>query len=223
MKFLAINGSPHGERGNTAILMDKVLEGVKQAGGTVEIVYLSKIKVNPCLGCDHCHKTGNCPIPDDFEALKEKFLACDGFILASPNYIMSVSAQMKAFFDRCCGVIHCQAMDDKYGAVVETSGGGGDELVLDYMERIVGMLGAWSVGGVGSSLAGEHLFPEQEKLFAKATALGQDLYLSTLEKREFPEQEGAKLALGTYMRGLVDYMKEFWHYEYDYWQKLGKK
>ncbi|WP_243688121.1 flavodoxin family protein [Geotalea toluenoxydans] len=95
MNFIAINGSPHAQRGNTGLLLDKVVEGVQNAGGTVEMVYLSKIKVNPCVGCDACHKTGSCPIPDDFEELKKKLLACDGFILASPNYIMSVSAQMK--------------------------------------------------------------------------------------------------------------------------------
>lgn len=222
MKFLAINGSPHGDRGNTAILLDKVVEGVEAAGGTIEVVQLSKIKVNPCVGCDCCHKTGTCPIPDDFEELKGKLLACDGFILASPNYIMSVSAQMKALFDRCCGIIHCQAMDGKYGAVVETSGGGGDDQVLSYMERVVGMLGAWSVGGVGSSLAGERFFPDQEGLFSRATALGGELYRAALEKREFSDQAGAKLSLGAYMRGLVDFMKDHWQYEHDFWQKLSK-
>ncbi|WP_243688122.1 hypothetical protein [Geotalea toluenoxydans] len=78
---------------------------------------------------------------------------------------------------------------------METSGGGGDEQVIDYMQRVVGMLGAWSVGGVGSSIAGERLFPDQDRLFAKATALGGELYRATLEKREYPDQAGAKLAL----------------------------
>lgn len=223
MNFIAINASPHGQRGNTAILLDRVVEGVQSAGGNVEIVYLSKMKVNPCLGCDACHKTGSCPIPDDFAPLKQKLLACDGFIFASPNYIMNVSAQMKALFDRCCGIIHCQSMDGKYGAVVETSGGGGNEQVLDYMQQVVGMLGAWSVGSVGSSMAGERLFPEQDQLFAKATELGRELYLAAMEKRDFPEQEGAILGLRAYMKGLVDQMKDFWHYEFNYWQKLEKK
>ncbi|WP_243370271.1 flavodoxin family protein [Geotalea sp. SG265] len=222
MKFLAINGSPHGDRGNTAILLDKVVDGLTAAGGSVEVVQLSKITVNPCIGCDCCHKTGKCPIPDNFEALKEQLLACDGFILASPNYIMSVSAQMKALFDRCCGLIHCLAMEGKYGVVVESSGGGGDDQVLNYMERVVGLLGAWSVGGVGSSMAGERLFPNQDQLFAKATALGGELYRAALEKKEYADQAGAKLALAAYMRGLVDFMKDFWHYEYEYWQRLGK-
>lgn len=193
MNFIAINGSPHAQRGNTGLLLDKVVEGVQNAGGTVEMVYLSKIKVNPCVGCDACHKTGSCPIPDDFEELKKKLLACDGFILASPNYIMSVSAQMKALFDRCCGIIHCQAMDGKYGVVVETSGGGGDEQVIDYMQRVVGMLGAWSVGGVGSSIAGERLFPDQDRLFAKQRHWGGNCIAPHWKKGSIPIRQGPSL------------------------------
>ena len=222
MNFLAINGSPHGQRGNTALLLDKVVEGIQNVGGNVEIIYLAKLTVKPCVGCDACHKIGSCPVDDDFETIKQKLIACDGFIFASPNYIMSVSAQMKALFDRCCGLIHCQGLDGKYGAVVETSGGGGDEQVTDYMQRVVGMLGAWSVGGVGSPMAEERMFPEQDQLFEKATGLGRELYHATLEKSEFPEQEVAKLALEAYMKGLVGYMKDSWHYEHAYWQTLGK-
>lgn len=219
MKFVAINGSPHGLGGNTALLLEKVVEGVQALGGTVETVCLAKLNVRPCVACDACHRTGVCAINDDFEALKEKLLDCDGFILASPNYIMSVSAQMKALFDRCCGIIHCQALDGKYGAAVETSGGGGDEQVVDYMQRVTGLLGAWSVGGVGSAMAGERNFPEQEQLFQKALGLGKELYRAALEKREFSEQEGAKLALAAYMKRLVGFMQDAWPYEHEFWQK----
>jgi multimeric flavodoxin WrbA len=221
MNILAIIGSPHGMGGNTARLMEEVLAGAKSAGGEVEIVSLAELQVKPCVGCDACHKIGTCPINDDFESLKKKLLACDAFVLASPNYIFSVSAQMKALFDRCCGIIHCQALEGKYGAVVETSGGGNDEEVLDYMERFVGVLGATSVGGVGSPLAGPRRFPDEEALFERARELGRELYLSALEKREFPEQEGARLAFRARMQGLVEYMKDFWPYEYEYWQRLG--
>jgi multimeric flavodoxin WrbA len=222
MKILAILGSPHGMRGNTARLMDEVLAGAASAGGEVEIVSLSETKVQPCIGCDACHKVGGCPINDGFAALKDKLLACDAFVLASPNYIFSVSAQMKAFFDRCCGIIHCMALEGKYGAVVETSGGGGDEEVLDYMQRFIGVLGAAAVGGIGSPQAGPRTFPHEADLFAQARELGRELYQSALEKREFPEQEGARLAFNARMKGLVECMKDFWPYEYEYWQRLGK-
>src|SRR6185369_10959173 len=114
-------------------------------------------------------------------------LACDGFILASPNYIFSVTAQMKALFDRCNGLIHCMALEGKYGAVVETSGGGGDEEVIGYMERFIGTMGAQSAGGVGSPMAGIRTFPDEAALFEKARRLGRELCRCVRDKRRFPE------------------------------------
>jgi multimeric flavodoxin WrbA len=222
MNILAIMGSPHGMQGNTGRLLEEVINGARNAGGDVEVFALAEHQILPCNSCDACHKVGICPIKDDFGLLRDKLLVCDAFILASPNYIFSVSAQMKAFFDRCCGIIHCQSLEGKYGAAVETSGGGGDEEVLQYMTRFIGVVGAASVGSVGSPQAGPRAFPEQLTLFEKAAALGRELCNAAREKREFPEQEGARLVFNARMKGLVSYMKDFWPYEYQYWQKLGK-
>ena len=49
---------------------------------------------------------------------------------------------MKALFDRCCGIIHCCSLEGKYGAVVETSGGGEDEEVITYVERFINFAAA---------------------------------------------------------------------------------
>ena len=154
MKILAIMGSPHGMKGNTGRLLEEVLTGVQQGGGEVELVSLSESKVLPCISCDVCHKTGDCHIKDDYLEIKTKLIACDGFIFASPNYIHSVTAQIKALFDRCVNIIHCVGLEGKYGAVVETSGGGEDAEVLRYMEQVVNTVGAQSVGGIGSPLTG---------------------------------------------------------------------
>lgn len=106
MKILAIMGSPHGMKGNTGRLLDEVLAGVYSECGEVELVSLSESKVLPCVSCDVCHKTGTCHLKDDFEGIKAKLLACDGFILASPNYITSVSGQLKCVFDRSPALLH---------------------------------------------------------------------------------------------------------------------
>ena len=104
MKILAIMGSPRGMQGNTGRLLEEVLAGVEAFGAETEILSLKTLNVHPCVACDLCHKTGVCNISDDYEAIKDKLLACDGFILASPNYIFSVTAHMKALFDRCNGL-----------------------------------------------------------------------------------------------------------------------
>ena len=219
MKILAVIGSPRGMQGNTGRLLEEVLAGVAEAGAEAEILSLKTLNVQPCVGCDVCHKTGICNIKDDYESIKVKLLACDGFILASPNYIFSVSAQMKALFDRCNGLIHCMALEGKYAAVVETSGGGEDEEVITYMSRFVNALGANSVGGIGSPMAGIRTFPDETNLYNKARSLGRELCRSVAEQRAFPDQDAFISGFRTRMSGLVDFMKEYWVFEREYWEK----
>lgn len=218
MKILAIMGSPHGMKGNTGRLLEEVLTGVKQGGGEVELVSLSESKVLPCVSCYACHKTGRCTLKDDFEEIKVKLLSCDGFIFASPNYIHSVTAQLKAFFDRCACIIHCVALEGKYGAVVESSGGCEDTDVIKYMEHVVNVVGAQSVGGIGSPVAGCRTFPDEESLFTNAQELGRELCRSILEKRHFPEQDAFLNAFKARMKGLVEFQQKEWTYEYEFWQ-----
>lgn len=219
MKILAIIGSPRGMQGNTGRLLEEVLSGVEEAGAETEILSLKTMNIQPCVACDVCHKTGICNLKDDYEIIKEKLLACDGFILASPNYIFSVTAQMKALFDRCNGLIHCMALEGKYAAVVETSGGGEDEEVITYMGRFVNTLGANSVGGVGSPMAGIRTFPDETNLYDKARSLGRELCRSVAEQRAFPDQDTFISGFRTRMSGLADFMKECWVFEREYWEK----
>lgn len=219
MKILAIIGSPHGMQGNTGRLLEEVLAGVAQTGGETEILSLKNMNIQPCVACDVCHKTGVCSIKDDYESIKKKLLACDGFILASPNYIFSVTAQMKALFDRCNGMIHCMALEGKYAAVVETSGGGEDNEVIAYMGRFANTLGANNVGGIGSPAAGARSFPDQESLYEKARNLGRELCLSVAERRSFPGQDAFINGFKGRMECLIDFMKGYWTFERKYWEK----
>ena len=217
MKILAIIASPRGMQGNTGRLLEEVFAGVAAAGAETEILSLKDLKVQPCVACDVCHVSGICNIKDDYEVIKGKLLGCDGFILASPNYIFSVTAQLKALFDRCNGLIHCMALEGKYAVVVETSGGGEDEEVLAYMARFVNTLGASSVGGIGSPMAGVRAFPDEAALFTKARALGADLCHCITEKRVFPQQAAFHEGFRERMSGLVDFMQEQWGFEREFW------
>ncbi|MDD5287054.1 MAG: flavodoxin family protein [Desulfuromonadaceae bacterium] len=219
MKILAIIASPRGMQGNTGRLLEEVLAGVKESGAETEILSLKTLQVQPCVACDVCHATGICNIKDDYESIKDKMLVCDGFILASPNYIFSVSAQMKALFDRCNGLIHCMALEGKYAAIVETSGGGEDGEVIAYMERFVNTLGANSVGGIGSPMAGIRSFPDETNLYEKARNLGRELCRSVTERPKFHLQDEFIIAFRGRMAALVDLMKEYWVFEREQWEK----
>jgi multimeric flavodoxin WrbA len=218
MKIAVIIGSPRGMKGNTGRLLEEVLAGLSKEAET-ELIDLSRQRILPCNGCDHCHRTGTCHLKDDYETIKQSLLACDGFILASPNYIFSVTAQLKALFDRSGNIIHCLMLEEKYGAVVETSGGGEDDEVIRYMARFINSTGAQSVGGIGSPMAGERTFPEEEILFDKARALGSELCRCIKEATDFPDQAEYLLAFKARMKRLVEYRRENWTAEQSYWNE----
>ena len=217
MKIVAINGSPRGMGGTTGRLLEEVLAGAAQAGAEVEIVSLSQTPIKPCVACDACHRVGICSIQDEYEPIKEKLLAADAFVLATPNYFSSVTGQMKCFFDRCNGLAHRTVLEGKYAAAVVTSGSGDDRDVLSYIGRFANALGAQSVGSVASAGVGPGLFLDPEALFEKARVLGGELCASVREKRAYPEQDEYRLAFRARMEYLVSLMGEHWPYEREYW------
>ena len=99
-RILAIYGSPR-RKGNTALLLKRAVEGAKKAGADVEEIVLRDLKMSPCLEIYGCKKTGRCAIKDDFQAVYDKLLACDGLMLASPIFFYTVSAHTKILMDRC--------------------------------------------------------------------------------------------------------------------------
>jgi len=99
MKILAIAGSPR-RGGNTDALLEQAIAGARSVGAEVDHVVLTRLKVGPCIECNHCLKTGLCAVWDDFQPLCDKTLEADGIILAAPIFFMSLNAQVKAFIDR---------------------------------------------------------------------------------------------------------------------------
>ncbi len=99
MDVLAFLGSPR-KKGNSEMLTHALLEGVRQAGGSAEIIRLCDLKISPCISCGGCDKTGKCVVQDDMTPLYEKIISIDKIIVASPIFFYGVTAQTKAFIDR---------------------------------------------------------------------------------------------------------------------------
>lgn len=98
--IVAIYGSPR-RTGNTATLLKAVVDGAQEAGGRVEEIVLRDQKISPCLEIYKCKQAGECAIKDDFQAIRDRILAADGLMIASPIFFYTVSAHMKTFMDRC--------------------------------------------------------------------------------------------------------------------------
>jgi multimeric flavodoxin WrbA len=219
MRVISLLATPHGLKGNTAGLLEHVMDGARSAGAEIETIVLPGGTLGPCKACDVCHKKGVCPQKDDFESIKAKIFDADGLVLATPNYINHVSAQLKAFIDRCCGVVHTMSFRGKCGASVVTAGGGGEEPIAEYMNAFLVMTGITPVGSVWASMGGimDGQFPDDIK--ETAAALGKGLVESCQSRAEIPEAEEAKAEFKQRMEMLIQFRKDDWPYEYEYWQK----
>jgi multimeric flavodoxin WrbA len=221
MRIVAILGSPHGSHGTTGKLLDAVLKSAERAGAMVACLPLGDYEVGPCLACDACHKTGSCRLHDHVPELKNALQHADGIVLASPNYMFSVSAQLKALMDRCCGPLHCQSFQDKHAAAIVTSGGPESAEVGAYLERFLQCLGCWTVGSVGAA-AFELGNPQLRPKIAQAAAdLGRALCDAIRQNTSYPQQRPTSDAFFERMKQLVTFRRADWPYEYEHWKAKG--
>jgi len=84
-------------------LADRVSRGAKSSGAEVETVFLQALKISPCRGCNTCQKPDSkgCAIEDDMQKIYPKLIKADAWVIASPVYWFTMSAQTKMFMDRC--------------------------------------------------------------------------------------------------------------------------
>ena len=50
MHVMAINGSPRKEKSSPYHILGPLLEGMRAAGATTELVHLGHLQIKPCLG-----------------------------------------------------------------------------------------------------------------------------------------------------------------------------
>ena len=100
MKITVLNGSPRKQ--NTSFMVDAFVAGAEEAGHTVEVIQVGKMKINGCLGCEYCHGKGEgqCIQKDDMEKVYPAFADCDMIVFASPIYYFGMTAQIAAAIQR---------------------------------------------------------------------------------------------------------------------------
>lgn len=145
MKVLAINGSPR-KKGNTSILLNTVLDVLKEEGVETEIFQVGGKKIRGCIACGKCGKMKNkkCANKNDLvNECVEKMLEADGILLGSPTYFADVSTEMKALIDRTGYVARCNGhlFRRKVGAAVASARRAGSMNVLDTMNHFFAISG----------------------------------------------------------------------------------
>lgn len=128
MKILILCGSGR-KNGSTAALAARFQSDFnahwKEGKAEWETVYLPHAPIKPCLGCRSCFDRGveTCPHKDDIPALREKLLAADAVVAATPVYVDDVSGAFKNLIDRTAYACHRPAFMKKGVFLLATTGG----------------------------------------------------------------------------------------------------
>ena len=105
-KVLVLLGSPR-KNGNSATLAERIIRGAETAGAIVERVYLHGQDIAPCNACYAFRKEDAkyCVIKDDMQPIYKKLVESNAWVIASPVYWFTMSAQAKLFMDRCFALL----------------------------------------------------------------------------------------------------------------------
>jgi len=104
MKVIAFNGSPR-KKWNTAMLLEKALEGAASQGAETELIHLYDHNFKGCMSCFGCKikggkSYGKCVVKDDLTPILEKIEDADAIIFGSPIYFGTASGEMRSFMER---------------------------------------------------------------------------------------------------------------------------
>lgn len=193
---LGIGGSPRKD-GNTDVLLNNIITGVKQAGLDAACLLLRDYHIQPCTGCERCRTDKICTgLHDDMDIFYPKIIQSSGLILVSPVHHYNITAWMKAFIDRLycfydftderprgwSSRLACQGRKAVISAVCEQTSHYDMGFTLEAMRRPLQALGYEIVGELaafGIFERGEIL--DDPTIRIKAAKLGSDLANSLLE------------------------------------------
>jgi multimeric flavodoxin WrbA len=124
IRLLGVSGSPRD--GATAFVVREALAFAETLGHVeTEFISLRGKEIKFCIHCDHCVRTKEgCVFKDDVAEMYPSLEAADAWVLGTPVYQGTLSAQLKAVLDRCRAVAarDINAFKGKVGAAVAVGG-----------------------------------------------------------------------------------------------------
>lgn len=186
MLVVGINGSPN-QFGETRQLLDAVLKSCEDAGAKTEMIHVGEALegqdraycedcASPCPGT--CHEIQN--LADAYDLLRD----ADALVVGSPVYFGTLSAQLKAFFDKSRLLRKEKALLGKPGGALSVGNArfGGQETTVRAMHDILLVHGMRIVGDASMETGAGHQGvcgqrPVSDDAFAmeRAKILGQGL------------------------------------------------
>jgi multimeric flavodoxin WrbA len=193
MKVLAINGSPHMDEGNTAIILNPFLEGMREAGANVDLFYTRKLNIGPCNGDMSCwfKNPGECGQKDDMQILYPKFRDADVIVYATPVYYAGVTGPLKNLMDRQLPLHMLGELGAKRQKIVLVSTCGAWEMSM-FEPLLVQMKALYTRSDGNSDFVGALLRPGADGMREMMKTKGRGLVDSILQAAEQAGRELVK-------------------------------
>ncbi len=147
MKIAVIHGQQH--QGSTYHITHMLLEQLPCEKKDIQEFYVNHLE--HCVGCVGCVMKGEqaCPHHSDIAPIAKAMEAADVIVINSPTYCLSMSGQLKTFFDHMCYRFMNHrphpAMKDKIGIAISTTAGAGAN---NTTAQIAKQLSWWNVGKI---------------------------------------------------------------------------
>lgn len=104
MNILALNGSPK-KAGIVSTMIGEACRGFREAGHSVQEIFLKDLGIADCTGCMTCQSKGQCIIRDDIAAVEEAIRRADVMIIGTPTHWGNMSAILLRTFERLFGFL----------------------------------------------------------------------------------------------------------------------
>jgi multimeric flavodoxin WrbA len=146
MKVLGISGSMR-KTGNTALVINAILDRVRAAGIETEYVTLADLEIRPCTGCEVCKEAKWCVTEDDdWSMVAQKMMECEVLVLGAPTYYYDINGQTKNLIDRTYSLFHDRKLAGRKAVAVSVCAERGCERSLETLE---GFLNAHEISYLG--------------------------------------------------------------------------
>jgi multimeric flavodoxin WrbA len=142
IKILGLVGSPN-LNGNTAKIINGILEGAAENGADRLIYNLASMEIKGCDACHKCQESGHCVIEDDMQQLYMEIENADTVVLGSPVYMWQMTGQTKIFIDRLTAFLKpnfSSRLDHKKLILVFCQGISDQDAFKPYFEYTAGIL-----------------------------------------------------------------------------------
>jgi len=228
MKLLLINSSAR-VGGNTARVMDLYEEAfsalARELGVEIETerIHLSRLALNTCLGCRVCFDLGEekCSLHDELLPLRDRLLAADGYVIASPVYVEDVNGVMKNWIDRMAFTSHRPALYGKTALLYTTSGIGSSNHALRTMQTAFGTWAMKTIVG-GKYRLGAITKPEEiRRRYAKQISRSARRLVGSIRKQPFRPSLYSLIAFTVQQTYWRRNKAQFNTYDYAFWNGAG--